>query len=277
MFELFSYTFIQNAFMAGVLASVICGIIGVFVILKRIVFISGGLAHFSFSGIGFGYLIEVNPMFPTLVFSLIAAVAIGLLKKRVNMQEDSTIGMLWAVGMALGILFIGLSKGYAVDLFSYLFGNILAVTTRDLTIMAVLSALILVIVVFLYKELLLLTFDEKYGEVVGAPMDATYITLLCLIALSIVVMIKIVGVILVIALLTIPASASKLFSDNIKTMILVSITIGIFSSCAGLMISYYADLASGATIVLVSGLVFSILSIARYVRERVAEKRMVMG
>ncbi|MBN1786705.1 MAG: metal ABC transporter permease [Candidatus Methanofastidiosa archaeon] len=276
MFDFLGYEFMQNAFLAGILASVICGTIGVYVVLKRIVFISGGIAHFSFGGIGFGYLVGVNPMLTTILFSLGAAVSIGVSKKKVNLQEDTTIGILWSIGMALGIIFVGLSKGYAIDLFSYLFGSILAVSRQDLYIMAALSLIIISVVSVLYKELLLITFDEEFGNVQGAPTDALYILLLCLVALSVVVMIKVVGVILVIALLTIPASTSRLFSHNLRRMISLSIAIGAFYTSSGLVISYYANLASGATIVIFSSAMFLLATLYKEMKAR-KERRDMLG
>jgi len=277
MLDFLGYEFMRNAFMAGLLTSIICGTIGVYVVLKRIVFISGGIAHFSFGGIGFGYLINFNPIITTLFFSLGAAISIGISKKKINLQEDTTIGILWAIGMALGIVFVGLSKGYAVDLFSYLFGSILAVSRQDLYIMVILCIVIMAIVSLFYKELLLVAFDEEYGHVLGAPMDSIYILLLCLIALSIVVMIKVVGVILVIALLTIPASTSRLFSNNLRKMIALSIIIGVVFTSGGLLISYYANLASGATIVIFSGLMFFIIMLFKKLSDRKRIKRAFMG
>jgi len=268
MFDLLGYEFMRNAFMAGVLASVICGTIGVYVVLKRIVFISGGIAHFSFGGIGLGYLLNLNPMITTLFFSLGAAISIGVSKRRIRIQEDTIIGILWAMGMALGIVFVGLSKGYAIDLFSYLFGSILAVSRQELYIMLVLSAIIIAIVGLLYKEFLLITFDEEYGDVLGAPTDLLYILLLCLVALSIVVMIKIVGVILVIALLTIPASTSRMFSHNLRNMIILSIFIGILYTTCGLLLSYYANLASGATIVIFSGSMLFLVMLVKGIMDK---------
>jgi len=263
MLEILSYQFMQHALIAGVLASVICGIIGVYVVLKRIVFISGGIAHFSFGGIGLGYYLGINPLISTLAFSILAAITIGASKRHIDLQEDTTIGILWAVGMATGVLFIGMSKGYAVNLFSYLFGNILAVSRFDLMLMTALSAFIIVSVALLFKEFLILTFDEEYAAIVGIRTQALSIFLLCLIALSIVVMIKIVGVILVIALLTIPASIGRLFSKTVKRMMVISTLCGILLTTTGLVVSYYTDLASGATIVLLSAAAFVAASAVR--------------
>ncbi|MHC1604459.1 MAG: metal ABC transporter permease [Candidatus Methanofastidiosia archaeon] len=268
MIELFHYEFMRNALLAGTLASVICGIIGVYVVLKRIVFISGGIAHSSFGGIGLGYLLGINPMITTLLFSLLSALCIGAIKQKIKLHEDTTIGILWATGMALGIIFIGLSKGYAPDLFGYLFGNILAVSSSDLTIMFGLSIFIILIVALFFKEFLVLSFDEEFGKTVGVPTEYVYFLLLCLIALTVVILIKIVGIILVIALLTIPAATSRLVTSSVKKMMLISILIGAFSALCGLVLSYYKDLASGATIVLISTIIFFVLSLCKGIVDR---------
>jgi len=271
MLEILSYEFMQNALLAGMLASVICGIIGVYVVLKRIVFISGGIAHFSFGGIGVGYYLGVNPLLAALGFSVLAALAIGASKDRMDLQEDTSIGILWAVGMAAGVIFVGLSKGYAVNLFSYLFGNILAVSRTDLALMAALGLGIVCTVAALYKEFLAIAFDEEYAETLGIPTRWLYVLLLCLIALSIVILIKVVGVILVIALLTIPASIARLYATTVRGMMVLATGAGMVLATTGLMASYYADLASGATIVIVSAMAFFSLSLMR--RHQVQARR----
>jgi zinc transport system permease protein len=269
---LLAYEFMRNALMAGVLASVICGVIGVYVVLKRIVFISGGIAHFSFSGVGFSYLVDINPMLSTIAFSLLAALSIGMIKEKIRLDEDSTIGMLWASGMALGIIFVGLSKGYATELISFLFGNILAVSRQDLAVMFVLTSIVIVTAVALFKELFILTYDEDYGRVMGLPTYSLNLLLLCLIALTVVVLIKIVGVILVIALLTIPAATSKLLVSTIRRIMLLAIAIGLVFTISGLFLSYYVDLASGATIVVVSTVGFFIVSLLHKAMSRMKRR-----
>ena len=243
----------QNALIAGLLASVACGIIGVYVVVKRVVFISGGIAHASFGGIGLGYLLGINPVLGAVFFTITSALGIGLVTKRTKLPEDTAIGILWAMGMALGIIFINLAPGYAPDLFSYLFGNILTVPAFDLTLMLILDAVIITVVLLLYKEFLLLSFDEEFSTVVGVPTERLYLLLLCLIALTVVVLIRVVGIILVIALLTIPAALARQFTHNLKKMMLLSILAGIVFTFSGLWLSYLLDLASGATIILVSG------------------------
>ena len=258
MLEVLQYDFMRNALIAGVLASVACGIVGVYVVVKKIVFISGGIAHASFGGIGLGYLLGINPVLGALFFTVASALGMGIVSRRTRLPEDTAIGILWAVGMALGIIFIGLSPGYAPDLFSYLFGNILTVPAFDLILMLILDVVIISVVLLLYKEFLAVSFDEEFGTVVGVPVEPLYLTLLCLIALTVVVLIRVVGVILVIALLTIPAAVARQFTHSLKKMMLLSVLFGVLFAACGLWLSYELDLASGATIVLVSGTLFLI-------------------
>ena len=264
MLEVLQYEFIQNALIAGLLASVACGIVGVYVVVKRIVSISGGIAHASFGGIGLGYFLGINPVLGAMFFAIGSALGIGLIIRRTRLHEDTAIGILWAMGMASGIIFIGLTPGYAPDLFGYLFGNILTVPTLDLVLMLILDVIIILLVVLLYKELLFISFDEEFSTVVGVPTSRLYLLLLCLVALTVVVLIRVVGIILVIALLTIPAAIARHFTYSLKKMMLLAILLGIVFTFSGLWLSYLLDLASGATIILVSGLaLFISLGISR--------------
>lgn len=260
MLELLQYSFIQNALAAAVLASIACGIIGVYVVVKKIVFISGGIAHASFGGIGLGYYLGVNPMLGVLPFSLVSALIMGTVSKRSKIPEDSAIGILWSLGMALGIIFVYLTPGYAPDLMTYLFGNILTVPRFDLYFMLALDIVIVGAVYLFYKEFLALSFDEEFTTVQGLPTEKLYLFLLCIIALTIVVLIKVVGIILVIALLTIPASLSRKFTHNLKQMMLISITFGAVISVTGIGLSYALDVPSGATIILVLSLVYGLVA-----------------
>lgn len=255
MFDALQYDFMQNAIYAGLLTSVACGIIGVYVVVNRIVFVSGGIAHASFGGIGLGYLAEMNPVHGALIFTISSALGMGIITRKTSLPEDTAIGILWAMGMALGIIFIGLAPGYTPDLFSYLFGNILMVPHSDLILMIVLDIVILVIVAALYKEFLALSFDEEFGTVVGVPVERLYLLLLCLIALTVVILIRVVGIILVIALLTIPATMARQFTHDLRIMMLLSILFGALFIICGLWLSYEFDVASGATIILFSGTV----------------------
>ena len=263
MIEILQYEFMQNAILAAILVSVACGIVGTYVVINRIVFISGGISHTAFGGIGLGYLIGIDPILTAIPFSILAAIGIGTISKETDVSEDTAIGILWTMGMALGIIFIGLSPGYAPDLFSYLFGSILTVPTFDLAIMVVLDLIILLTVLLFYREFSAISFDEEFAEIVGIPTKWLYILLLCMVALSVVVLIRVVGVILVIALLAIPAAISGQFTHKIKNIMLLSIVIGMILTIAGLWLSYILDLASGATIVMVLGVAFFVASVLK--------------
>ena len=276
MFDIFGYEFMRNAVLAGLLASVACGVIGAYVVSKRIVFISGGIAHASFGGIGLGYLAGISPVLGATLFSLLSAVSMGLITRRSRLPEDTAIGILWAMGMALGIIFIGLTPGYAPDLFSYLFGNILTVPASDLFLMLGLDAFIITVVFLLFKEFLAISFDEEYSLVSGIPVEVLYITMLCLIALTIVVLIRVVGIILVIALLTIPASLARQFTHHMGWMMLLAVVFSIIFTFTGLWLSYILDLASGATIILTSGLTFTLVASIKklYASRRLSAQKM---
>jgi zinc transport system permease protein len=251
--EILQYEFMQNALLAGLLAAIACGIVGVYVVVKKIIFISGGIAHASFGGIGLGYLAGFSPVLGALIFALASALGMGYVTRRTRLPEDTAIGILWAIGMALGIVFIGLAPGYAPDLFSYLFGNILTVPASDLLLMLILDIAIIGIVIAFYKEFLTLSFDEEYSTVIGVPVEALYLLLLSMIALTVVILLRIVGMILIIALLTIPAALARQFTYNLSKMMILAIIFGIILTFGGLWISYALDLASGATIVLLGG------------------------
>jgi len=253
MLEALQYEFMRNALIAGLLAAVACGIIGCYVVVKRMVFISGGVSHASFGGIGLGYFLGIDPIVGALFFTIAAALGMGLVTRSAKIPEDTVIGIMWAMGMAVGIIFIGLTPGFPPELMSYLFGNILIVPTSDIIMMLILAAIILLVVVLLYKEFLALSFDEEFATVVGIPVERLYFLLLCLIAFTVVVLIRVVGSILVIALLTIPAATARRFTHDFKKMMLLSILFGGLFTSSGLWLSFELDLASGAAIILVSG------------------------
>lgn len=253
MLEVMQYEFMRNALAAGLLAAVACGIVGVYVVVKRLVFIGGGIAHTSFGGIGLGYFLGINPIVGALFFALGAGLTIGLVTRRTRLPEDTAIGVLWAVGMALGVVLIGLTPGYAPDLMSYLFGNILTVPVNDLVLMLALDGVIVGVIVALYKEYLVVSFDEEYATATGLPVERLWLLLLGMIALTVVVLIRVVGMILVIALLTFPAAMARQFTHNMKTMMVLSVGIGALFTVGGLALSYSLGLPSGATIILLGG------------------------
>ncbi|MDY6834872.1 MAG: metal ABC transporter permease [Chloroflexota bacterium] len=256
MIDALQYEYMQRALLTAVLASIVCGIIGVYIVVRKMVFISGGISHASFGGIGLGWYLGINPLLGAMLFAIFSALSMGFVSRRIKIAEDTLIGIMWAVGMALGILFIDLKPGYADELFGYLIGDILFVSPSDVGLIAIIALLTTLTVILLYKEFLALSFDEEFGTVVGAPMNYLYYVLLCLIAITVVVLIKVVGIILVIALLTIPSSIASRYTHKLWLMMLLSIVIGIFFTITGLWLSYETDIASGATIILTSATLF---------------------
>ena len=260
MIEALQFEFMRNAVFAAVLAGIACGIIGSYVVVKGLVFISGGIAHASFGGIGLGYFLRIDPIIGVIPFSLVSALGIGLVSKRSKLSEDTTIGIFWAIGMAIGVIFIGLTPGYAPNLFSYLFGNILTVPSSDILLMLFLDALIIAIVTLFYKELLAFSFDEEFAKIAGVRVDLLYFALLGLVALTVVILMRVVGIILVIALLTIPAATAMQYTHSLKKMMFISTVLAIVFTLGGLWLSYIFNLASGATIILFSAIAFLLSS-----------------
>lgn len=254
--DILHFEFMRNALLAAVFSSVACGIIGTYVVVRRIGFISGGIAHTAFGGIGLGYFLGVNPLVGVIPFSLLAAVAIGLLTRKAKIAEDTAIGAFWAAGMAIGVILIGLTPGYAPNLFSYLFGNILTVPTGDLLLILLLDLVIAGVCWLFAKEFLAISFDEEHARISGLRTLPIDLLMLCLIALTVVIMVRIVGIVMVIALLTLPAAVARSFSRTLRGMMGLSILLSIAFSIAGLWLSWLFDLASGATIILVAALVF---------------------
>lgn len=257
MFDVLGFEFFRNALIAGVLASIACGIIGTYVVVRRMVSVSGGISHAAFGGIGLGYFLGIDPLLGAAGFTVAAALGVGTLQLRARQQMDTLIGAVWAAGMAIGILFVYLTPGFAPDLFSYLFGNILLVPRGDILLMGVLTAVIVAVVAVLYRELQAVTFDPDYAAVMNLPVERLSLLLLVLIALTVVMLIRVVGIILVIALLTLPAAISRLYTARVWTMMLLAVVLGIIFTVAGIALSYVIDVPSGATIVLVSTLAYA--------------------
>ncbi len=263
MSALFQYQFLRHALAAALLASLACGVVGSYVVVKKLVFISGGISHAVFGGLGLAYFFGLHPMIGVIPFSLLAAWGIGGISRRSRVSEDAAIGVLWAVGMALGVVLISLRPGYAPDLFGYLFGNILTVGRPDLAVMALLNGAIIVATVVFYRDFLALCFDEEFARVVGVRTGLIYNLLLALIAVTVVILIRVVGVILVIALFTIPASIARRLTSSLKLMMALAAVLAFLFTLGGLWISWTADLPAGAATVLLAGAVFGCFGLAQ--------------
>ncbi len=247
--QLFKYEFIQNAFLAALLMSVTCGIIGTYIVSRRMVFISGGITHASFGGVGIGYFFGFPPLAGAALFAVLAALTTENLTRRKVMRNDSIIAIMWSLGMALGIIFVYLTPGYAPNLMSFLFGSIITVSKTDLWLMLILATVVSAFFVILFKPILFIAFDEQFAKTRGIPVMLLNYLLIILVALTIVLSIRIAGIILVLSVLTIPQNIANLFTNRFGRIMIGSIVLGFIASVAGLVISYYLDLPSGATII----------------------------
>lgn len=238
MLEALEFPFFQRALVAGLLASVACGVVGTYVVVKKMASISGGISHAAFGGVGLGYFLGFEPMIGATIFALVGAAGVSLGHHRMRTSIDTLIAILWPVGMALGIIFISLTPGYAPDLLSYLFGSILFVPASFLKIVAAYDVVILLGVAILFKELQAVAFDEEQARIMKLPVDALLIALFTMIALAVVVLIQVVGVILVIALLTIPPVIARQWSESLGKMMILATVAGAVSTTLGLFIAY---------------------------------------
>jgi zinc transport system permease protein len=260
--------FLRNALLAGVLASIGCGLIGPYVVVRRIGYIAGGIAHAVLGAMGFAYYLGVDPLAGALVGAVIAALVIGWVNLRLRAQEDMLIAALWASGMAAGVLFLSRSAGYRVDLMSYLFGNILLVSPRDLWLMAGLDAVIAVLVAGFYRQFLAVCFDEEFASLRGVRVTFFYLLLLCMVSLTVVLLIQVVGLILVLALISLPAALAGQWVTSLARMMLVATGVGLLVTFGGLAASYAPDLPAGAVIVLLTSGLYVASTVLRAVVRR---------
>lgn len=246
------YEFMQNAFIACLLASIVCGIIGVIVVEKHLVMMSGGIAHTAYGGVGLGYFLGIEPIFGAFFFALCAALGIGYMKRKGKVYSDVIISLFWSLGMAMGILFIGFMPGYPPDMSSYLFGSILSVTKNDIYLMVILTIVVVLIISSFFHYWQSYLFDEEFATVIGMKTGLLEYGLLILIAMTVVVMLRVVGIILVIALLSAPAATAALFTKKLKSRMLLAVLFSGVFCLSGLWISYKMNIASGASIVVLS-------------------------
>lgn len=258
MIELLQYTFFQNALLGSLFASIACGIIGTYIVTRRLVFISGGITHASFGGIGLGLYAGISPILSAAVFSVLSAFGVEWLSKRKDMREDSAIAVFWTLGMALGIMFSFLSPGFAPDLSAYLFGNILTITETDIWLLAGLSiALTLFFALFLHP-IIFIAFDREFARSQKIPVVAFEYILMMFIALTIVFCLRMVGIVLAISMLTIPQMTANLFTYKFKHIIWLSVLIGYVGCMGGLGLSYYMNVPSGASIIFFSIIIYTL-------------------
>ncbi|MBR2637320.1 MAG: metal ABC transporter permease [Bacteroidaceae bacterium] len=249
--EILGYSFFQNALIGSLFACIACGIIGTYIVTRRLVFISGGITHSGFGGVGLGMFLGINPMITAFLFAAASALGVGWLKRK-DIREDSAIAIFWILGMSLGIIFCFLSSGYSSEMSTYLFGNILTINSNDITILAIISASVVLTCTLLYRPILAIAFDSEFAKTKGLPVALIESIMMLSIAITIVSTLRIIGVVLVMAMLTVPQMTALLFTESYRKTMWLSIIIGYISTLAGLTLSYNMNTPSGATIVLCS-------------------------
>ncbi len=276
MIELFQFEFMQRALVVATVTGALCAVIGVYVVLRGMSFIGAGIAHASFGGVAIGFFTGLNPFFTAIVFCTTVAWGIGFVSETKRIREDTAVGIFFASTMALGVLLIGFLKGYTIDLFGYMFGNILAVTRFDMWAAIALSVIVISIIIFLFKEFLFLTFDSEAAQVAGLPVRFLNYLMLTLVAITIVMSIKAVGIVLVSALIVAPAASAHQLTDDFKKMMILSVIIGIASTWIGLFLSSLLDIASGATIVVTATIIFFLCSALSPNRRQSTQRRQAL-
>ena len=262
--ELFQYYFFLKAILAAVFASISCGIIGSYIVSRRIVFISGGITHASFGGIGLAFFLGFNPLLGAALFAIFSALGIQFFTKVADIREDSSIAIWWSMGMALGIIFVFITPGYTPNLMSYLFGNILTVTSLELWWMAALNVAIIAFFTLFFSKILYIAFDEEFARAAGLPVAMFNYLTMVLIALTVVLNIRVVGIILILSLLTIPQATANLYTNDFKKLIIYSTLFALLGTLSGLFISYFLDIPSGAAIIFTLVITFGLLRLVKY-------------
>lgn len=267
--DLIQHAFLQNALMAGVLASVACGVVGSFVVARRITYVAGGVAHCVLGGLGAARFCQArlgwewfDPLLGALLAALLAAGVIGFAALRLQEREDTVIGAVWAVGMAVGLLFIQATPGYSTDLMGYLFGDILLVAPNDLWLIAGVDILVIALTFVMFNRFVAIAFDEEFARLRGVATQRLYLLLLALVAITVVVLMKVVGIVLVVALLTLPVAVAGTFARSLGAMIAFAVLLTTLFTTGGLALSYEPNWPAGATIILFCGVAY-LASIAR--------------
>ena len=255
MLETLSYTFVQRALVAGIMIGALCAVVGVYVVLRGLAFIGAGISHASFGGVAIGFALGINPIWTAIVFCVLTSWGIAAVSRGGNVKEDTAVGIFFASTMALGALIIGVINAQ-VDVFGYLFGSITAVTSQDLWTTVLISAIVLGCIGWFFKDLMFVTFDQESAEVAGLPAGKLYFLLITLIALTVVMSIKVVGIVLVSALIVTPAAAAYQLTESFRKMMALSAAFGVGSCVSGLLLSAWLNVPSGAAIVLLATAAF---------------------
>lgn len=270
--SIFQYEFVVKGLLGAVFASITAGLAGTYIVSKRMVFLSGGITHASFGGIGIGYFAGINPVLGAAVFSILSALGVEYLSVKQKIREDSAIGILWAFGMATGIIFIYLTPGYTPNLMSYLFGSILTVTYADIIALGIMSVLLILYFGFFYRTILYISFDELFARTYSEYVNVFKYITTSLIALTIVLNIRMAGVVLVISLLTIPPNIAMIFTKAYFYIVIWSVAAGFIGTAGGYAISYFAGIPVGATIIFTLVIIWIIAKSIKQVINSVRQK-----
>ncbi|MEE6533580.1 metal ABC transporter permease [Campylobacter coli] len=266
--QILNFTFFQNALLAAVLVSIACGVVGTLVMINRLFSIAGGITHGAFGGIGIAFYFSLPILISTGIFTLFLAFLVAFLSKRYEHRSDSIVAVIWAFGMAFGIILIDLSPGYSTDLMAYLFGNILAVGMQDLWLMAIVDGVVIVLMLLFYRQFEALSFDVEFAKVRGINTSFFHYLLIALMAFCIVISIRLVGIILIMALLSIPSFIAENFTKKLGLIMILASVLSMIFCVLGLIISYYFNLSSGACIIAVACFGFLIHLLAKFLLKR---------
>ena len=251
MTDLLQYAFFQNALIGSFLTAIACGIVGTYIVSRRLVFITGGITHASFGGLGIGFFAGINPILSALIFTILSAFGVEWVSRKQGVREDSAIAGFWSLGMALGVIAIFMTPGFAPNLSAYLFGNILTISYTDILWISILSVVLIVFFVLFHREILYVAFDNDFALTQRLPVKLVEYTMMCFIAITIVLSIRLVGIMLLMSMVTLPQITVNLFTSNFNKIIWGSIFIGFIGCLSGLILSYLLNVPSGAFIILV--------------------------
>ena len=254
--ELLQYTFFQHALLGSLFTCIACGIVGTYIVSRRLVFISGGITHASFGGLGLGFYLGINPIFSAMAFSVASAFGVEWLSKKQGIREDSAIASVWALGMALGVICVFLTPGYAPNISAYLFGNILTITQTDIWTIGVVALLLILVFSFFFNPILYTAFDREFAQTKGIPVALIEHLMMLAIAVTIVASIRLIGIMMLLSLLTVPQMTANIFTSRFKNILIYSCIIGIIGCFGGLFLSYYLNVPSGAAIIFIQVILF---------------------
>ena len=275
MIEALQFEFMRNALMAGLVASIICGVIGTLIVVNRLVFLSGGIAHSAYGGIGLAFYCGWPYLIGATGFAIVSAMIMAAVTLKAKDRADTIIGVMWAGGMAIGIILLDMTPGYNVDLMSYLFGSILSVPRGELITMAIMGVIIILLIGYFFSDLLAMSYDEEFAQVRGVPVRALYFMLIGTVAVTVVMVVQVVGLILVIALLTIPPYIAEKYTKSLLQMMILSCVLGMIFILGGLWFSYTYDFTSGAAIILFAGIVFFTSHLADYIMVKIRKQKII--